>query len=156
MSVATETGSSIGTVDGFREGVEAPHQPEITNAHSVEVDLDDERAETIAEEAEKKAEDGVEDSDSVFESLKAEAAYHITVSIRQLIGAGIILGLGIVILNQVFTMNLVTGTSGPFAVSTVTDPLGAALAIMGLALFVGGARVIMSQMGGGNGGRGGL
>jgi len=79
----------------------------------------------------------------------------ITVAIRQLIGAGIILGLGIVILNQVFGMDMVQSTSGPFEIGTVTSPLGAALGIMGLALFVGGARVIMNQMGGG-GGRGGL
>ena len=79
----------------------------------------------------------------------------ITVSIRQLIGAGIILGLGIVILNQVFSMDMVSNSSGPFEIATVTDPLGAALGIMGLALFVGGARVIMNQMGG-TGGRGGL
>lgn len=84
-----------------------------------------------------------------------DTSYGITVSIRQVIGAGIILGLGIVILNQVFTLNIMQNSSGPFNITTVTSPLGAALAILGLAIFVGGARIVMNQMGGG-GGRGGL
>lgn len=89
------------------------------------------------------------------EDTEFDTELGITVSIRQLIGAGIILGLGVVILNEVFTMDMLQNSSGPFSVATVTDPLGAALGIMGLALFVGGARVIMNQMGGG-GGQGGL
>lgn len=89
------------------------------------------------------------------ESEEFDTSFGITVSIRQVIGAGIILGLGIVILNQVFGMDMVQNTSGPFSIDTVTSPLGAALAILGLAIFVGGARIIMNQMGG-SGGRGGL
>ena len=100
----------------------------------------------------------VED-DTSLESIDDEefdSSFGITASIRQVIGAGIILGLGIVILNKVFSMEMVAQSSGPFDISTVTSPLGAALGILGLAIFVGGARIIMNQMGGTGGGRGGL
>ena len=100
------------------------------------------------------------EDDVSLESIDDEefdSSFGITASIRQVIGAGIILGLGIVILNKVFSMEMVAQSSGPFDISTVTSPLGAALGILGLAIFVGGARIIMNQMGGGaGGGRGGL
>lgn len=151
MSAEPKTGS---TVPGFRDGVETPHEPKIESAFNSD-EIGQDTALEICDDGAAVAEQQATEADSLFDRIEAHTKYNITVSIRQLIGAGIILGLGIVILNQVFSMDMVTNTSGPFSISTVTSPLGAALGIMGLALFVGGARVIMNQMGGG-GGRGGL
>jgi hypothetical protein len=72
--------------------------------------------------------------------------------VRGLGAAGITIALIIVVLNQVFTLDIVNNSSGPFDVSTVEGPLIGALGLLALALLVGGARVVMNQMGGSNGG----
>jgi len=71
--------------------------------------------------------------------------------VRALGGAAITIALVIVVLNEVFTLNIVSNSSGPFSVDNVQGPTAGALGLLALALLVGGARVVMNQMGG-NGG----
>jgi len=71
--------------------------------------------------------------------------------VRALGGAGITIALIIVVLNQVFTLDIVNSSSGPFQISTVTGPMAGALGLLALAILVGGARIVMNQMGSGGG-----
>ncbi len=89
------------------------------------------------------------------EFLDADAKAQIAGVVRALGAAGITIALMVVILNQVFSMDMVSNTSGPFSVDTIQGPLAGALGLLGLGIFVGGARVVMRQLGGG-GGNGGL
>lgn len=87
--------------------------------------------------------------------MDADAKAQIAGVVRALGAAGITIALMIVILNQVFAMEMVNNTSGPFDVGTIQGPLAGALGLLGLGIFVGGARVVMRQLGGG-GNNGGL
>ncbi|MFW5918485.1 MAG: hypothetical protein ACOCR0_03275 [Haloferacaceae archaeon] len=88
--------------------------------------------------------------------FEADGQAQIAGVVRALGAAGITIALMVVILNQVFEMDMVNETDGPFDVDVIEGPLSGALGLLGLGIFVGGARVVMRQLGGGGNGGGGL
>jgi len=72
--------------------------------------------------------------------------------VRALGAAGITIALMVVVLNEIFTLNIVNDTNGPFSVDTIQGPMAGALGLLSLGILVGGARVVMGQLGNGGGG----
>jgi len=72
--------------------------------------------------------------------------------VRALGAAAITIALMIVVLNEIFTLSIVNNSEGPFSVDTIQGPMAGALGLLSLGILVGGARVVMGQMGGGSGG----
>jgi len=139
MSVTAGQPSTADTSTGI-DLTKTPHPTESP------IGFVDEASRQVAEETERRADDftrqyiGEPDENPFISGV-----------VRALGGAGITVALIIVVLNQVFTLDIVSNSSGPFATSTVTGPMAGALGLLALAILVGGARVVMNQMGNGGG-----
>jgi len=72
-------------------------------------------------------------------------------TVRVILGAMIGLAVGIVVLNQVFSLDSVSNSSGPFAsvIDQIENVGGAALGLIVIGLLVAAANQIMSFFGGG-------
>jgi len=72
-------------------------------------------------------------------------------TVRVILGAMIGLAVGIVVLNEVFSLNSVSNSTGPFSevISQIENIGGAALGLIVIGLLVAAANQIMSFFGGG-------
>ncbi len=72
-------------------------------------------------------------------------------TVRVILGAMIGLAVGIVVLNEVFSLNSIADSSGPFSevITQIENIGGAALGLIVIGLLVAAANQIMSYFGGG-------
>lgn len=91
--------------------------------------------------------------DAVFGDVDADgmAQAEIMNTVRVILGAMIGLAVGIVVLNEVFSLNSVSNSSGPFSevITQIENIGGAALGLIVIGLLVAAANQIMSFFGGG-------
>lgn len=123
MKAIGETAAQIQSSDGFRTGKELGNKLFAKIGDEVTGDVDA---------------DGLAQADVMG-------------TVRVILGAMIGLAVGIVVLNEVFSLNSITNSTGPFSdvIAQIENIGGAALGLIVIGLLVAAANQIMSFFGGG-------